>query len=54
MDVYRRLTEEDDNPSRRIRSILDDENLITEIDKEAIDESDIIMTFLNKSKCKSI
>ncbi|KAG4079086.1 hypothetical protein HA402_001057 [Bradysia odoriphaga] len=49
LDVYKRLNDESNGIlSRPVRSIESDENLITSIDKEAIEESDIIMTFLNK------
>lgn len=52
--MYKRLNDESNGIlSRPVRSIGSDENLITSIDKEAIEESDIIMTFLNKSKLKS-
>lgn len=36
---------------RHTRSTSEDDQLITDLDKEVIDESDIIMTFLNKSEC---
>lgn len=55
LDVYRRLIEEenDDEPAPSVRSkrdLQEQENFITDLDKRAIEESDIIMTFLNKSK----
>ncbi|KAH8233104.1 hypothetical protein KR026_004335 [Drosophila bipectinata] len=63
LDVYHRITAEEglagdqdeDGRNRRSKRSLDLEedngeakNLITDLDKRAIDESDIIMTFLNK------
>lgn len=53
LDVYKRLTDEANDGhtgGRYTRDINNDDNLITDVDKEAIEESDIIMTFLNKSK----
>lgn len=53
LDVYKRLNDEsNDRASRVTRSIDDDENehFITDTDNDAIHESDIIMTFLNKSE----
>lgn len=50
LDVYKRLSDEaNDESNRSKRSSINDNNFITNVDKEAIDESDIIMTFLNKS-----
>lgn len=51
MDVYRRLSEQENGGghSRRTRSALD-ENLITATDRNAIEESDVIRTFLSKSE----
>lgn len=51
LDVYKQLNNDESNESsgRFTRSAFDEENLITDIDREAIEESDIIMTFLNKS-----
>lgn len=57
LDVYRRLSEQESGGTggRHTRSIDggddDDDNLITAKDREAIEQSDIIMTFLSKSKC---
>lgn len=51
LDVYKRLNDEaNEGNGRFTRSIdsADDNNFITETDKKAIDQSDIIMTFLNK------
>lgn len=39
-----------DGSGRHTRSIGESDQLITALDKEVIDQSDIIMTFLNKSK----
>lgn len=53
LDVYHRLNEEEDEDDvlmRSKRNIQNDDNFITDLDKQAIDQSDIIMTFLNKSK----
>ncbi|XP_039959233.1 protein 60A [Bactrocera neohumeralis] len=51
LDVYHRLTEEENSeaPSRAKRDLEEQENFITDLDKQAIDQSDIIMTFLNKN-----
>ncbi|XP_055712600.1 protein 60A [Phlebotomus papatasi] len=50
MDVYRRLSEEGERGnSRTARSTDEFDNLITDQDQMAIDQSDIIMTFLNKN-----
>ncbi|XP_055684451.1 protein 60A [Lutzomyia longipalpis] len=48
MDVYRRLSE-DTERTRTVRSTDEFDNLITDQDQMAIDQSDIIMTFLNKN-----
>lgn len=51
LDVYESLTEEEHDgrrSSRLKRSLHEQENFITDIDKRAIDQSDVIMTFLNK------
>lgn len=62
LDVYHRITAEEglanandhENDHRRTKRDADDiengneQNFITDLDKRAIDESDIIMTFLNK------
>lgn len=58
LDVYKRLNDEangidSSTHSRSTRSTSDsdrDRNLITDTDKDAIEQSDWIMTFLNKSK----
>lgn len=55
LDVYHRLKEEENNDdstplARSKRDLLEQENFITDLDKQAIDQSDVIMTFLNKSK----
>lgn len=56
LDVYKRLNDEangiDSSHSRSTRSTENelDRNLITDTDKDAIEQSDWIMTFLNKSK----
>lgn len=55
MDVYKNLNDEineNGNGGRHERSTDSDEgdNFITDIDKAAIEQSDIITTFLNKSK----
>ncbi|XP_037936720.1 protein 60A-like [Teleopsis dalmanni] len=51
LDVYHRLTEEEtaESLSRSKRDLQEQENFITDLDKKAIDQSDIIMTFLNKN-----
>ncbi|KAI8120292.1 Protein 60A [Lucilia cuprina] len=54
LDVYHRLKEEENNdePAPLVRSkrdLQEQENFITDLDKKAIDQSDIIMTFLNKN-----
>lgn len=54
MDIYKKLTteQEDENETDRVkRDINDNEIYLSPEDQYAIDESDIIMTFLNKSKC---
>lgn len=49
LDIYNRLLkEQNDGPSRVERSTGTD-NLITDVDQKAIDQSDTIMTFLNKN-----
>lgn len=51
LDVYKRLAEEEnEGKSRGTRSVDDTDNLISDADEKAIDESDMIMTFQNKSK----
>lgn len=58
LDVYYRLKEEEESeddllPStkrRHRRDLIEEDNFITDLDKRAIDQSDIIMTFLNKRK----
>lgn len=53
LDVYKQLNDEANGGSGRYaRSADSDEgdNFITDIDKRAIEQSDIIMTFLNQSK----
>lgn len=59
LDVYYRLKEEEDGGDyllatgkrRHKRDVTaQEENFITDLDKKAIDQSDIIMTFLNKRK----
>lgn len=53
LDVYKQLSDEDDEGNGRYTRSADSEegdNFITDIDKRAIDQSDIIMTFLNQSK----
>lgn len=55
MDVYKKLTneEEDENGKSRIkRDTSDNEIYLSPEDQNAIDQSDIIMTFLNKSEKK--
>ncbi|TMW42304.1 hypothetical protein DOY81_012616 [Sarcophaga bullata] len=54
LDVYHRLKEEENNddptPLMRPNVILQEqENFITDLDKQAINQSDVIMTFLNKN-----
>lgn len=61
LDVYRRLAEQEGGGAtladgggggggRHARSAGTDDNLITDRDREAIDQSDVIMTFLSKSE----
>lgn len=53
IDVYNRLLKEEgenEGLGRVERSADFEENLITDADQRAIDDSDTIMTFLNKSK----
>lgn len=53
LDVYKKLNEENNSGSgRSTRSADEDEgeNFITDLDKAAIEQSDIITTFLNKSR----
>lgn len=55
LEVYKRSLAEDgainSSGGRHTRSTSEDgDQLITALDKEVIDQSDIIMTFLNKSK----
>lgn len=59
LDVYKNLNEEANENSygsRHVRSTDSDEgeNFITDVDKVAIEQSDIITTFLNKSKFNAI
>lgn len=51
LDVYQRLKDEEngETQSRSKRDLQEQENFITDLDKRAIDQSDIIMTFLNKN-----
>ncbi|XP_055909837.1 protein 60A-like [Eupeodes corollae] len=49
LDVYHRLNEEENGESTRKKRDVADDNFITDLDKTAIDQSDIIMTFLNKN-----
>lgn len=56
LDVYKNLNDEANespNGGRHVRStdIDEGENFITDVDKVAIEQSDIITTFLNKSMC---
>lgn len=53
LDIYKKLTseQEDENGNSRIkRDTSDNEIYLSPEDQYAIDQSDIIMTFLNKSK----
>lgn len=53
LDVYKQLNDEANGASGRYARSADSdegENFITDIDKRAIEQSDIIMTFLNQSK----
>lgn len=53
LDVYKQLDDEANGASGRYARSADSdegENFITDIDKQAIEQSDIIMTFLNQSK----
>lgn len=56
LDVYKQLNDEaNGGVSRPTRSTDDEgENFITDTDKLAIEESDMIMTFLNQSKFQYI
>lgn len=52
LDVYKQLNDEANGGSGRYARSADTdegENFITDIDKRAIEQSDIIMTFLNQS-----
>uniref|UniRef100_U5EVA1 Putative transforming growth factor beta bone morphoproteintic protein n=1 Tax=Corethrella appendiculata TaxID=1370023 RepID=U5EVA1_9DIPT len=50
MSIYKKLSDESNPDHVRIaRSVDETENLLTDEDKRAIDQSDIIMTFLNKN-----
>ncbi|XP_055845986.1 protein 60A-like [Episyrphus balteatus] len=51
LDVYHRLNDEEDDDilMRSKRDTQNHDNFITDLDKQAIDQSDIIMTFLNKN-----
>lgn len=52
LNVYDKLSSDtSNNHNRHVRSADDVDVLFTEADNKAIDQSDIIMTFLNKSKC---
>lgn len=55
MDVYKKLNDEANEVGRFTRSADTDEgeNFITDVDNAAIEQSDIITTFLNKSKFDS-
>lgn len=53
LDVYKQLSDEANGGNGRYARSADSdegENFITDIDKRAIEQSDIIMTFLNQSK----
>lgn len=50
MDIYQKLEDENNLHVRRLRSTDAEDNFLTEEDERAIDQSDIIMTFLTKSK----
>lgn len=53
LDVYKQLNDEANGGNGRYTRSADadeGENFITDIDKRAIEQSDIIMTFLNQSK----
>lgn len=53
LDVYKQLNDEANGGSNRYTRSADSdegENFITDTDKVAIEESDMIMTFLNQSK----
>lgn len=52
LDIYKKLTSEEEevDNSRVKRDINDNEIYLSPEDQYAIDQSDIIMTFLNKSK----
>lgn len=50
MDIYQKLEDENNLHVRRLRSTDAEDNYLTEEDERAIDQSDIIMTFLTKSK----
>lgn len=57
LDVYKQLNDEANGGSGRYARSADSdegENFITDIDKRAIEQSDIIMTFLNQSKLPEI
>lgn len=50
LDIYRRLSAEDEEANERAkRNIADNEIYLSEEDRIAIEQSDIIMTFLNKN-----
>lgn len=55
LDIYHRIND-NENPdnqllkSRSKRDLNDEENFVTDLDKKAADDSDVIMTFLNKSE----
>uniref|UniRef100_A0A1A9ULC3 Protein 60A n=1 Tax=Glossina austeni TaxID=7395 RepID=A0A1A9ULC3_GLOAU len=53
LDVYHRLKEEENDELiatvRSKRDLQEEENFITDLDKKAIEQNDIIMTFLNKN-----
>lgn len=54
LDVYKKLNDEANGVAGRYTRSADTddegENFITDVDKAAIEQSDIIATFLNKSK----
>jgi hypothetical protein len=53
LDIYKKLKTAEDGEEERVkRDLADNDIYLSAADQYAIDQSDIIMTFLNKSKLK--
>lgn len=54
LDIYKKLKLAEDGEERVKRDVSDNEIYLSAADEYAIDQSDIIMTFLNKSDYKTL